>query len=382
MNDFSIGANCWVKPRQIKDVEEYLMAINQIRTAKTGFVNYMESNLFFDEACQCLINAINLFQYGYFDAAFYMLRQSIETSIGTLYLVSNKDKIKNWENLERGFEQGKMAEWLRNNEKSFYEMKELMPDFFQRIRDDQETMNKYVHKQGYQSFYTIVRNKKDEESWLNNTQCEFERILCDSIGAVTVYRLAIDAFPVALAEEDLALRSPDLITEGLSIDFLEKYIGKDSIEGYKQTQIYKDTVDWLNSLPKQSEPVYYLIHYQIVNRKFHDDYVKQWNLLGFDDRLALQLFFICKKVCRIYVNGFIAYSSDTNSLNSEIVIGVSYFKEIFSNSPSENNLKYKKSYLSRIKIGNDYTYLEHNEELTSDEIKQYNNYVLNLLSKK
>ena len=48
----------------------------------------------------------------------------------------------------------------------------------------------------------------------------------------------------------------------------------------------------------------------------------------------------------------------------------------------ENNLKYKKSYLSRIKIGNDYTYLEHNEELTSDEIKQYNNYVLNLLSKK
>lgn len=382
MNGFPSWRNCLVKPRQIKEAEQYLFAINQIQTAKTGFVNVMESNLFFDEACQCLVNAIDLFQYGYFDAAFYMLRLSIETSIGTLYLVSNKDKMEKWKNLEKGFEQGKMAQWLSNNEEALIEMKKCMSDFFIRIQEDQTIMNKYVHKQGFQSFYTIHRNKKDEEFWMTNTQSEFERILCDSIGAVAVYRLALDAFPVALADEDLALRSPDLITEGLSIDFLEKYIGKDSIEGYKQTQIYKDTVDWLKSLPKQSEAVFYLIHYQIVNRNFYDDYIKQWNLLGFDDRLALQLFFICKKVCRIYVNGFIEYSSETNSLNSEIVLGDSYFKDIFSNSPSENNLKYKKSYLSRIKIGNDYIYLEHNEELTSDEIKQYHNYVLNLLSKK
>ena len=170
MNGFPSWRNCLVKPRQIKEAEQYLFAINQIQTAKTGFVNVMESNLFFDEACQCLVNAIDLFQYGYFDAAFYMLRQSIETSIGTLYLVSNKDKMEKWKNLEKGFEQGKMAQWLSNNEEALIEMKKCMSDFFIRIQEDQTIMNKYVHKQGFQSFYTIHRNKKDEEFWMINTQ--------------------------------------------------------------------------------------------------------------------------------------------------------------------------------------------------------------------
>ena len=142
-----IEFSCWIKPRQIKDVDEYLFAINQIQNATTGFVNVIESNQFFIEACQCLINAINLFQQGYFDAAFYMLRQSIETSIGTLYLVSNKEKMDNWNNLEKGFEKGKMVDWLNNHEESLIEMKKCMADFFTRIDKDQKIMNKYVHKQ-------------------------------------------------------------------------------------------------------------------------------------------------------------------------------------------------------------------------------------------
>ena len=372
MNEIS----CWIKPRQIKDVDEYLFAINQIQNATTGFVNVIESNQFFFEACQCLMNAISLFQQGYFDAAFYMLRQSIETSIGTLYLVSNKEKMDKWNNLEKGFEQGNMVRWLNNHEESLIEMKKWMPDFFTRINEDQKIMNKYVHKQGFQSFYTHQRNKKDEEAWMHNMQCEFERILCDSIGAVAVYRLALDAFPVALADVDLALRSPCLLTESLSIDFFEKYIGKSSIDGYKHTQIYKDTADWLSHRPKQSETVYYLIHYQIVNRNLMEEYYKQWDLLEFDDQLAVQIFLICNKICRLYLYGMIPYTSETNSLNSEMVLGDSYFKEIFAESPSDYNLKYKKAYISRVTIGTDYTYLEHNEVLSPDEIKEFQDYAL------
>ena len=39
-----------------------------------------------------------------------------------------------------------------------------MSDFFTRIQEDQQIMNKYVHKQGFQSFYTLLRNQKDEEA--------------------------------------------------------------------------------------------------------------------------------------------------------------------------------------------------------------------------
>lgn len=46
----------------LPDVEEYIYAINNIQMATTGFINAMESNKFFAEACQMIINAIRLYQ--------------------------------------------------------------------------------------------------------------------------------------------------------------------------------------------------------------------------------------------------------------------------------------------------------------------------------
>lgn len=129
-------------PRNLDKVDDYVFAINQVQLAATGFVRAMGANAFFNEACQCLINAINLFQNGFFDAAFYMLRQSVEISIGSLFLVSNKNKMKQWKNLERGFEKGRMVDWLIKNEGTFEEMKMLMASFFSKIREDELLMNK------------------------------------------------------------------------------------------------------------------------------------------------------------------------------------------------------------------------------------------------
>ena len=50
---------------QLKDAEEYLFSINQVQIATTGFFYAWDSNLFFNEACQCLKNSINLFQQGF-----------------------------------------------------------------------------------------------------------------------------------------------------------------------------------------------------------------------------------------------------------------------------------------------------------------------------
>ena len=68
-----------------------------------------------------------------------------------------------------------------------------------------------------------MRNDTELSEWKNMIQADYERILCDCIGAVAMYRLSLDAFPIALADEDLALRAPDLITEAFSSDFISKY---------------------------------------------------------------------------------------------------------------------------------------------------------------
>ena len=53
-----------------------------------------------------------------------------------------------------------------------------------------------------------------------------------AIGAVGVYRLAIDPLPVLLMDEDVRLRTGDLITEPYSQEFVDNYIGQDTIELY------------------------------------------------------------------------------------------------------------------------------------------------------
>ena len=354
---------------QLKDAEEYLFSINQVQMATTGFFYAWDSNLFFNEACQCLKNSINLFLQGFFDCAFYQMRQSLETSIGTLYLTAQPEKMDKWKNLDKGFENGPMVKWLVANEDTFSKMKELMAPFFDKIRRDQLAMNKYVHKQGYQAFYLKLRNETELSEWKNTIQSDFERILCDCIGAVAIYRLSLDAFPIALADEDLALRAPDLITEAFSQDFISKYIGEELIEKYKQLKIYKDTVSWLLSQPKQNESVYRLIHYQYVNRKNKQDYFKLWDILTLYDQIAVNLFLMNSKLSNIYVEGSFHYSSEVQSRNSGFTVDSEFYNEKFEKSNSDSNLPYKKAYLSRIKIGFNYTYMEHNELLDESEMQ-------------
>lgn len=115
---------------ELPKADEYITAINNIQLADTGFINAMETNKFFAEACQMIVNAIHLYQNGYFDCALYSLRQSIELSIGTIFLNANPDKYKDWNKLEKGFESGYMAHYLANNEPSFKEVRDKLTDYF------------------------------------------------------------------------------------------------------------------------------------------------------------------------------------------------------------------------------------------------------------
>ena len=109
----------------LPNASDYLCDIDNITWAGTGLIDAWGANRFFDEASQMIANSIFLFQEGFFDAAFYSLRQSIEISIGTLYLTANPEKMKEWKKLEPGFESGKMAKYLQEQEPVFKELKKI-----------------------------------------------------------------------------------------------------------------------------------------------------------------------------------------------------------------------------------------------------------------
>lgn len=374
MGTITIHDNWYIKPLELCNAEKYIVDINNISLATTGFVHAWESNLFFDEACQLIINAIKLFQLGYFDCAFYSLRQSIETSIGIIYLTANPNKEDEWKALLGGFESGKMTAWLKNNEPTFMDIREKMHGFFDNVWNVQKRMNKYIHKQGYASFYQVTRNPfLVQQKGTSESQIimDFEYYLKLCIGAVAVYRLAIDALPVVLMDEDILLRTGDLITEPYSQEFVDTYIGSENIEAFKTTEIYKDFYESLQRNEKRNEAVYNLIHFQYYNREKMDDYMTQLHLCSFTDRVVMCLFTISNKISQVFVDGIHWYYSDVRSNNKDkpITMGLSYFEDLFSNIENDFNLHYHNAFLSRCQINGNYTYFEHNEILGEKEVE-------------
>lgn len=366
--------NWYIKPLELPNVEKFVCDINNISFATTGFVHAWKSNLFFDEACQLIINAIKLFQLGYFDCAFYSLRQSIETSIGIIYLTANPNKEDEWKTLLSGFESGKMTDWLKNNEPTFMDIREKMHGFFDNVWNVQKRMNKYIHKQGYASFYQVIRNPfLVQQKGTSESQIimDFEYYLKLCIGAVAIYRLAIDALPVVLMDEDIRLRTWDLITEPYSQEFVDTYIGSENIEAFKTTEIYKDFYESLHRNEKQNDAVYDLIHFQYYNREKMDDYMAQLHLCSFTDRIAMCLYTISVKISHVFVDGIHWYHSDVKSSNNDksITVGLSYFEDFFSDTENDFNKCYYNVFLSRCQINGNYTYFEHNEMLSANEIE-------------
>ena len=364
----------YVKPLELPDAEKYISDIYNITFAATGSVHAWKSNLFFDEACQLIINAIKLFQLGYYDCAFYSLRQSIEMSIGIIYLTANPSKEDEWKKLCDGFESGFMTNWLKRNEPVFKDIRNKMTGFFDNILNVKSKMNKYIHKQGYASFYKVTSNsiisqqKGIPEGQIQN---DFESYLKVCIGAVSVYRLFIDALPVVLMDEDMLLRSGDFITEPYSQEFVETYIGQENLEAFKTTEIYNGFCESLRENEKQNDAVFDLIHYQFYNRKKFDDYMEQFDLCSFTDRVAMCLFTISDKISQVFVEGIYLYASDvkSNSNSHILTIGSSFYEDIFSNANNDFNQCYHNVFLSRCLINDKYTYFEHNEELVENEIE-------------
>lgn len=374
MENIAIQDNWYIKPLELPNVEKFVSDINNISFATTGFVHAWESNLFFDEACQLIVNAIKLFQLGYFDCAFYSLRQSIETSIGIIYLTANPNKEDEWKTLLGGFESGKMTDWLKNNEPTFMDIREKMHSFFDNVWDVQKRMNKYIHKQGYASFYHVTRNPfLVQQKGTSESQIimDFEYYLKLCIGAVAIYRLAIDALPVVLMDEDIRLRTGDLITEPYSQEFVDTYIGSENLEAFKTTEIYKDFYESLHRNEKQNDAVYDLIHFQYYNREKMDDYMAQLHLCSFTDRIAMCLYTISVKISHVFVDGIHWYYSDVKSSNNDksITVGLSYFEDFFSDTENDFNKCYYNVFLSRCQINGNYTYFEHNEMLSANEIE-------------
>lgn len=370
-----------VTPIDFPQGEEYISDIISITMSDTGIIDAQIANMTCNESCMMLINAIKLFQMGFFDCAFYSIRQTIELSLGGLYLYTDNNKIHDWNTGENGFEKGRMTQLLKRNDATFSDVREKLGFYFDELRETELKIDKYVHKQGMSTFYTYYGHspnyrQKHKEKLIR----DFEKYLNDCIGAVAIYRLIVDPLPLLLTDQDIVMRSPDFITLPYGQTFINKYLNEKVIDAYKQTNIYQGYYEELSSHEKQNEAVYNLIHNQYVDRNHIEEYEEQSHLLSVHDKLALIIALASQKITNCYLmNGFLWYFTEvktyreTNSYN----FGNSYYQNLFTDKENYN-IPFDNVFVSRCYAFEETHYFEHNEPLLKQEIDIIEQYVSEL----
>lgn len=378
-------------PLVIPNKEELYFDLMNIEHSWSGRIDTNVGNTFIMEANQLLINAIELFELGYFDCAYYSLRSAIDVSTTMVFLVDMPDESRNkylqdWKNLSDFPLRIGMIKKLSSEGSEFVDMYSNMPTFFEKAKAISQKLNKYVHKQGLHNFYISknhpMNNGKSRESFIK----DFVNHLSEVIGIVAVMRLAIDPFPILLMDEEILYRCFDSMTTPYTQDFVQKYIGDEILAEYKNTNFFSVTKESFANEEKKTPAVFDVVKHQVINTNKFEEISKQFHLMTEEDCVATVISNACKKVVKVYcVGGLRMYFTDRKTNRKKLSwCGTDFLQ--FENSSQQYNQQYDEAFISVFKYKDsgykDVSYfVEHNDILLEEDINSIKN-SLGELSKK
>lgn len=95
------------------------------------------------------------------------------------------------------------------------------------------------------------------------------------------------------------------------------------------------------SQEKQTEAVYNIIHWQIIDRNKINDILAQIHLLSFTDIVTVAIIMSSIKIPKIYIAGCFHYCSEVKPLHSDMVIGETYYNDLLSKKEKYFNVPFK-----------------------------------------
>ncbi|MGL6298404.1 MAG: hypothetical protein ACRC1M_04470 [Methanobacteriaceae archaeon] len=371
--------NLYVIPIKIENKEKYIYDLQSLDYSVSDRLDLIFtpiSHLNY-ESVQLIINSIYLFELGYFDAAFYSLRQSIEISTTMVFLseLSEEERIKKlekWSNSKKFPMRGEMIKHIKNNGEIYKDMLNNMPNFFDNIQKINKKLNKFVHKQGIQHFYSANSlSYRRTEEYMNLRLKEFEYFLKECICIVAIMRLALDPFPILLRDEEISFRVFDILTEPYN-DRIVSYINDNIIDEYKLTDIYQGYYEEIIKEEKRNSVVNAVVRNRYVDLSQIDKILEQKHLLNKNALLAVYLFRFDKINSIFMGGGSLWYGTHKTDLN---IVGLGLHN--FSSSGSKYNQKHNDFFVSAFRYDDDYFYLLHEEVLSEDEINEIKKMISN-----
>lgn len=351
---------------QLPEHDELLSTLRAL-IPTTGNINEMFCNMFFSESVELIKHAFFLYEDGYFDCAFYSLRQSIENMNNMLLSAVDAEKFGKWKEKGNFPTDKKVKDLLSRQNDAYNEIKAVIPEFFEEYNELLKKANKYIHKQGFDTFYVNNNNpnnkNKDERTSL------FLSFLKYAIGMMLIMNIALDPLSLALSDFEVDSHIPfEPMTEPIPIKIFEKYLSLDIIEKIKTTKHYTTIKDYFLGMEKLNDATYAVLRCHHFYVEQLDEIEKQMNQL---DLLQTLLFYILKrgiKATRFYWDyDILGYST---SYQPKV-----YLSEYHSNQfdgylqgDGKCNQSWRGMYISVFKVLDSYLIIQHDEPLKDDEV--------------
>lgn len=356
---------------ELPEGKELLMYLHNMMLV-TGRGDVMFCNAFLQEAIQLLANAIFLYEDGYFDCAFYSVRQASEVFDTMLYLVHvDEEKRKKWNIKERFPGDFQIREKLKTIDEGYQEFVLILDDYFQHHRELIKRCHKIVHKQGLDTFYITRMNKKVVT---NEEQKLFVETIKYTIGVGIIIYVILDPISLLLVDEENSSKLYfDPMTEAMDSYFFEEQLGlTDIVDRMLKSNYYGKFKEPFQDKESMNTYTYSVIRENAWVVENLDDVEKQLSMLNLYEQF---MFKVLKAGIRVtnfyYMNGFMWYFTTYKSRFSDDGFGTDEIGK-YAEGEKKFNQVYRDHYLSVVIMYDDKLVMEHDEYLSDSQIAVLN----------
>lgn len=307
--------------------------VEQLADSISGIVSTPPFNHFLLESCQLLANSLDLIHQGYFDAAFYSVRQAGEVIlVGTLFSnleeSERKAKYEKWVSLDRFPSFSELSKMLRSKDIEYRDLLEQMPEIDELISKLNKRANKYIHKQGHESFYTKPYEVVPESA--KHIREDFTDYFTTTVKACAIFRLAVDPFPILLSDPECEFRFPDCMTLEFGQSFIDNCLGIEFVKHYIETDYYRNWVNAIKStFPQLKEATYNVSNLHYIDLSNIEDILDELDKLTLYEATAV-LFtaLFSEKVIAIHITGMLdAFSNSARPSSGLYLSDMSAYAE-------------------------------------------------------
>ena len=353
--------------------ENIIDAICSLELMTVGQGDRLFCNSFLTESVRLLKNSVFLFEEGYFDCAFYSIRQATETVNNMLYIANKgKSELIKWN--DKGYfpMNTRIVKQLSEIDAFYSEVKEAISNFFVAHEELMKKSHKIIHKQGFDTFYMIRNNPAYGTNFCKEDEISlFSDFLTQTICMMIILYIIVDPISLVLSDEDLSMRfNFDPMAEPANVEYLQEHLGFDAVTKIKMTSYFTEFSKFFKEKEKMLPATFDVVRNNAFDLDCLEEIQSQRHLLNEYEKLILDLLLANIKFTQIYPECYLFGYITSIQSNYQKMEWSSNEYEKYLDVPESFNLSYHTIFRSIIKGPNSNWLLEHNVPFSDQDIEK------------